>query len=87
VALAALAASLRIDPLQLEPIIELLAEIDWVAHLDEGGASRLVLLCEPSATTLKPLVDRTLLAPGSASAPLRERLRLDAQTLAQALAR
>jgi len=85
VSLPALAASLRIDPLQLEPIIELLTEIDWVAHLDEGGASRLVLLCHPATTTLKPLVDRTLLAPGKGSAPLRERLGLDAQTLAQAL--
>jgi membrane protein len=85
--LAALAASLRIDPLQLEQIIELLTEIDWVSHLDEGGAARQVLLCEPALTQLKPLIDRTLLAPGEASTPLREKLGLDAQTLAQALAR
>jgi membrane protein len=85
--LAALAGALRIDPLQLEPIIELLTEIDWISRLDEEGASRYVMLCEPATTPLKPLVDRTLLAPGRASAPLRERLGLDAQTLAQALQR
>ncbi len=85
VSLAALAASLRIDPLQLEPIIELLTGIDWISRLDEGGASRYVMLCEPAVTTLKPLVDHTLLAPGVASAPLRQRLGLDGQTLAQAL--
>jgi membrane protein len=83
--LTALAAGLRIDPLQLEPIIELLGDIDWVARLDEGSAARHVLICEPVSTPLKALVDRTLLAPGTVSAPFRQRLGLDAQTLAVAL--
>ena len=35
--LAQLAASQRIDPLQVEPLLELLLRLDWVARLDEDG--------------------------------------------------
>ena len=45
-----MAESLRADPLQLEPVIELLAELDWVSRLDEGGDARHVLLCDPAVT-------------------------------------
>jgi membrane protein len=69
--LAAMARSLRADPLQLEPVIELLAELDWVSRLDEDGDARHVLLCDPAATKLAPLIDRTLLKPGAASAGFR----------------
>jgi hypothetical protein len=44
-----------------------------------------VLICEPVSTPVKALVDRALLAPGTVSAPFRQRLGLDAQTLAVAL--
>jgi membrane protein len=71
--------------LQLEPVVELLAEIDWVSRLDEGGRSRHVLLCDPGLTLLAPLIDRALLAPGPASAGFRERAGLHAWTLSQAL--
>ena len=83
--LESLAADLRIDPLQIEPVVDLLAEIDWVARLDEGDDARHVLICEPGATALRALVDRTLLAPGQASAVFRLRLKLDSLTLEQAL--
>jgi membrane protein len=83
--LLALAERLAIDPLQLEPVVELLAEIDWVSRLDEGGRSRHVLLCDPGLTLLAPLIDRALLAPGPASAGFRERAGLHAWTLSQAL--
>ena len=54
--LAAMAESLRADPLQLEPVIELLSELDWVSRLDEGGDARHGLLGDPAATRLAPLL-------------------------------
>ena len=83
--LAALSESLRTDPLQLESLLELLAEIDWVSRLDEGDAARHVLLCDPAGTVMAPLVRRTLLAGGTASSAFRLGTGLDSQTLAQAL--
>ncbi len=83
--LESLAADLRIDPLQIEPVVDLLAEIDWVSRLDEGEEARHVLICEPGATALRALVDRTLLTPGAASAAFRGQAGLDRLTLAQAL--
>jgi membrane protein len=82
--LAALGEGLRADPLQLEPIVDLLAAIDWVSRLDEGSRSRHVLLCDPARTPLAPLVDRTLLQPGEASRAVAARLAQ--MTLAEALA-
>ena len=83
--LAGLATVLRADPLQLEPVVDLLEDIDWVARLDEGGDPRLVLLCEPANTPLKPLVDRTLLTPSISSSLFRQRAGLDTLLLAGAL--
>ncbi len=84
--LATLAERLRIDPLQLEPLVDLLVEMDWVARLDEGGIARHVLLCDPATTSLAPLVGQLLLAPGAASSAFRRGTGLDRLTLAQALA-
>jgi membrane protein len=87
--LASLAASLRTDPLQLEPLVDLLVAIDWVARLDEGGAAtdgpRLMLLCKPEQTSLLPLLDHTLLAPGPAVAAFSRRAALDRLMLQDAL--
>jgi membrane protein len=83
--LAALAESLRIDTLQLEPVIELLSRIDWAQRLDEGSEPRWVLLCEPGRTLLAPLVAVTLLAPSAANSGFRRAAGLDSLTLAQAL--
>ena len=83
--LAAMAESLRADPLQLEPVVELLAELDWVSRLDEGGDARHVLLCDPATTRLTPLIERTLLEPGAASAAFRRVAALDRLTLADAI--
>ena len=85
--LADLGQALRADPLQLEPVVELLADIDWVSRLDEPGGARHVLLCDPAATALAPLVQRALLAPGAASAPFVTRSGLMSMRLADALAR
>jgi membrane protein len=64
--LAQLAERLRADPLQIEPTLELLAELDWVQPLDEAGEPRHVLLCDPEHTPLLPLLRRALLEPGPA---------------------
>jgi membrane protein len=76
-----LAAALRIDPLQIEPAIEHLVALDWVARLDEGGAARLVLLCDPATTLAAPLVDTLLLQPGPASQAFRQRAGIDRAVL------
>jgi len=83
--LAGLATALRADPLQLEPVVELLEAIDWVSRLDEAGDPRLVLLCEPASTPLKALVEHTLLTPSASLAVFRRRAGIDALSLADAL--
>lgn len=60
----ALSLAMRSDPLQVEPLLEVLVQLGWVGRLDEEGAQRHVLLADPAATPLQPLVDRLLLAPG-----------------------
>ena len=37
----ALARRLRVDPLQLEPVLDQLQDLDWVGRLEEAGAQRL----------------------------------------------
>ncbi|MCZ8294101.1 MAG: YihY family inner membrane protein [Hylemonella sp.] len=64
-----LAEQLRVDPLQLEPLVETLVTLDWVGRLvDDGqdGLPRLVLLAEPARTPLAPLM-QTMLLPREAS--------------------
>lgn len=53
--LETLAQQLRVDPLQLEGALETLQALDWVGRLSEEGA-RYVLLVEPAATPLAPLL-------------------------------
>ncbi len=65
-----LSQRLRVDPLQIEPTLETLAEIDWIGRLDEDGEPRFVLLCEPSATAAAPLLERVLVQRSEASAGL-----------------
>ncbi len=83
--LAELAAGLRADPLQLEPVLELLAELDWVSRLDEDGDARHVLLCDPATTLARPLVEQSLLAPGPATSAFRAATRLDSLLLAEVI--
>jgi membrane protein len=87
--LASLAEALRADPLQLEPLVDMLAEIDWVQRLDEGGATsagpRLVLLCDPATTLLAPLFERTVLARGPAGQALQQRTGVERLRLADLL--
>ena len=81
-----LAQQLRIDPLALEPLLEKLVQMDWLARLDEAGTPRHVLLCELSRTSVEPLVNGLLLAPGEASEAFRQHTGLARLTLADVLA-
>jgi membrane protein len=55
---------LEVDGLQLEPVLETLVELDWIGQLNdaEGSAeSRYLLLVDPDATPLAPLMQKLLL--------------------------
>ncbi len=63
-----LAQRLQVSALQLEPALDALAGLDWVGRLQDEDASpsrpaetRYVLLADPHATPLAPLVQRLLL--------------------------
>ena len=59
-----LATLLRVDSLQLEPVLDTLCELDWVGRLDEEDAkhtSRYLLLANPDTTLLAPLINTLLL--------------------------
>jgi len=64
-----LCSALRADSPRLEPILESLTAMDWVALLDEGGSggvqARYVLLIDTQQTSLEPLIS-TLLLPNTA---------------------
>ena len=83
--LPTMALALRVDPLQLEPLMELLARLRWVGRLDEAGTPRWVLLCEPAKVLIAPLVDQTLLAPGTTTAGFRRGAGVERLTLADVL--
>ena len=59
-----LARALRVDVLQLEPVLETLTGLDWVGQLSEvqdEAEPRYVLLADPDTTLLEPLILRLLL--------------------------
>ena len=59
---------IRVDTLQLEPVLEALTALDWVQQLSEvqpGTEARYVLLADPDAETLEPLVNQLLLRKGA----------------------
>jgi membrane protein len=80
-----LALALRQDPLQIEPVLDRLMQIGWVGRLEEAGAQRHVLLGEPAALRLGPLVEVLLLAPRRVSEPVARRSGLHDLTLAEVL--
>lgn len=86
-AMAQLAASLRTDPLQIEPILDHLVALDWVGRLDEEGAQRHVLLCDPARTSARPLLVSTLLDHTESVAKFWVRAGLDGMTLSDLMAR
>jgi len=83
--LMGLSRTLRADPLELEPVLELLVQLDWAAVLDEEGSPRYVLLSDPGRTPARPLIEELLLAPGTASRAFRQRAGLDGITVGELL--
>ena len=82
----ALAESLRVDPLQIQPVLETLRELGWCGRLDEDGAQRHVLLIHPLHTPAQPLVDRLLLQDQRKTQAFRRSAGLAAMTVADLLA-
>jgi membrane protein len=77
-----LAATLATDPLQFEPVVDELVQMDWIARLDEEGGQRLVLLAEPASTPARTLVNALLLENTPATRAFRERTGLERLTVA-----
>ena len=73
---SSLALALQVDVLQLEPVLGLLTELDWVGQLEpnaDAGAdeeSNYVLLADPDQTPLEPLIQRLLLNKTDSTLPL-----------------
>ena len=81
--IAQFAAGQRVDPLQVEPLMELLLRLGWVGRMDDDAAKRHVLLCDVAATCAEPLIDQLLLAPDFRTQPFRQRAALGEVTIAE----
>jgi len=76
-----LATALQTDPLQTEPIVDMLVAFDWVGRLDEPHDPRFVLLCEPERTPAQPLLAQLLMEPSPISRALWQRAGFDTITV------
>ena len=83
---AELSEALRTDPLQIEPLLDMLVAFDWAGRLDEANDPRFVLLCAPEATPAQPLLSQLLLEPSAMARGLWQRAGFDTITLAELLA-
>jgi membrane protein len=79
-ALASIAHLLRVDSLQLEPVLQTLKEMNWLGQLDDEYA-RYVLLANPDDTPLEPLVQRLLLHKSASTEKFYENSHLPAVLL------
>ena len=77
-----LAETLKVDPLQLEPVMDTLIQLGLVGTLDSGGE---VLLVDLPRTPAQPLVTALLLADTATLAPLRARALPAGMTLSELL--
>ncbi len=82
---AELSEALRTDPLQIEPILDMLVAFDWAGRLDEAHNPRFVLLCAPDATPAQPLLSLLLLEPSAMARGLWQRAGFDTLTLQELL--
>jgi len=85
---AQLVKTLRVSPLGVESTLQALIDLDWVARLVEDVSDdgpRYVLLAEPAATLLEPLVHALMLQRGGSTEALWTRSRLGEVQLAQVL--
>ena len=73
---SSMAVALQVDVLQLEPVLGVLTEIDWIGQLvpNEGAGADdeapYVLLANPDHTLLDPLMQRLLLVKTDSTLPL-----------------
>ena len=69
---SSLAEKLQVDVLQLEPVLEVLTALEWVGQLVEESEqeSRYILLADPDATPLEPLIQQLLLEKTTSTLPL-----------------
>lgn len=81
-----LAALMRIDPLQIEPLLEILQAFDWIGRLNETADPRYVLLCDLERTPAQPLLAQLLLEPSPVSRGLWQRAGFDTMTVGELLA-
>jgi membrane protein len=81
-----LAGAVHVDPLQVEPVLESLAAMDWIARLDEAGEQRHVLLVDPAATPALPLIKALLLEDERATRAFRDRAGFGRLHLAELIA-
>jgi membrane protein len=85
---AQLAGQLRVTVARLEPVLATLRGLDWAAQLEElqdGTEPRLVLLVDPDATPLAPLLQALLLRREPSTENLWQIGRLPALLLRDAL--
>ena len=82
-----IATALRTDPLQVEPVLEALVDLDWVGRLDEEGDARFVLLVEPASVRAEPLVARFLMQPAAGLRAFWQRAGFGEMTLRDVLMR
>lgn len=87
-----LAQLLRVDGLQLAPVLEALTALDWVGQVNDAAVSeadvpesRYVLLANPGTTPLAPLVQRLLLERSESLQPLWSKARLEGLLLEDVL--
>ena len=80
---SALADSIGTDPLQTDPLLEVLVDLDWVGRLAEPDNARYVLLCDLATTPAEPLLARLLLEPSPELAAVWQRAGFDRMKLAE----
>jgi membrane protein len=83
-----LGREMEVDELQLEPVLQTLVQLDWIGRLnevDDREATRYVLLADPAATALEPLMRHLLLPSSEATAKLWQTGRLSSLYLRDAL--
>lgn len=85
VAVVELCERLRLDPLQVEPVLSELQRLDWVGVLEEPGLARHVLLVDPAHTPVAPLVQALLLSVRAEDEPFWQNAGLARMRLVDAL--
>jgi len=80
-----LSHALSTDPLQIDPLLDILIRIDWVGRLDEAGEGRHVLLADPDRTPAEPLIAALLLDPAPDLGAFWKEARFDRLQLADLL--